>query len=197
MSIKLSEILKLKHFNDAKVLTDIPHQFDFSVEAISVQEYPAEAFVRNDEFILTTCMGCGDIDIFVHFVEGLCRLNVTAVAIAMGCYLEDIPREIISIAEKNDLVVITLPWEVTFSHIVEDVYDLLQKEKNLELEKYRILKDRLISIFLERSTLEDGLNFIEENVATPCGLFNNQGEVISKSSGFNQEDEKDNFFPTK
>ncbi|NLY09303.1 MAG: PucR family transcriptional regulator, partial [Tissierellia bacterium] len=136
MSIKLDEILKLNHFEHAKVLTDIPLQGEFPVEAISVQEYPAEAFVRNNEFILTTCMSCDEMDIFVHFIEGLCRLNVTAVAIAMGCYIEEIPREIIGIAERNNLVMITIPWEVAFSNIVEDVFNLLKLEKNLELEKY-------------------------------------------------------------
>lgn len=197
MSIKLSDVLNLKHFKDANVLTDIPLQGEFPVEAISVQEYPAEAFVRNNEFILTTCMSCEDMDIFVHFIEGLCRLNVTAVAIAMGCYLEDIPREIIGIAERNNLVMITIPWEVAFSSIVEDVFNLLKLEKNLELEQYRLLKDRLISIFLERKDLKEALNFIETTVAVPCALFDNKGDLIVKSDGFIENPQESQIFSYK
>lgn len=197
MSIKLSEILKLEHFKDANVLTDIPLQGEFPVEAISVQEYPAEAFVRNNEFILTTCMSCDDMDIFVHFIEGLCRLNVTAVAIAMGCYLEEIPREIVGIAERNNLVMITIPWEVAFSSIVEDVFNLLKLEKNLELEQYRLLKDRLISIFLERKDLKEALNFIEATVSVPCALFDNKGDLVDKSDGFIEKSQESQIFSYK
>ncbi|NLD18173.1 MAG: hypothetical protein GX666_11435 [Tissierellia bacterium] len=197
MSIKLNEILKLNHFEHAKVLTDIPLQGEFPVEAISVQEYPAEAFVRNNEFILTTCMSCDEMDIFVHFIEGLCRLNVTAVAIAMGCYIEEIPREIIGIAERNNLVMITIPWEVAFSNIVEDVFNLLKLEKNLELEKYRLLKDRLISMFLERKDLKEALNFIEDTVSVPCGIFDNKKNLITKSNGFLKDDEGLQIFSYK
>lgn len=184
MSIKLNEILELSQFQNARILTNIPLQGEFPVEAISVQEYPAEAFVRNNEFILTTCMSCDDMDIFVHFIEGLCRLNVTALAVAMGCYIEKIPDEIIEIAEKNNLVMIAIPWEVPFSKIVEDVFNLLNREKNLEIEKYSILKDRLISIFLERNDLNYALNYIENSLSIPCALYDTRGNLTEKSEGF-------------
>ena len=157
MSITLKDIINLKVFKEAKILTNLKDQLDYPVDAISVMEYPVENFVRTNEIVLSTCMSCEDEEIFNKFILDMANLDATALVIALGCYVDEIPDNIIQIAEENSLAVITIPWELRFSEIVESVFTLLAKEKNLEVEKYRLVKDRLITKFLEKLSLERAL----------------------------------------
>ncbi len=184
MSITLKDIINLKVFKEAKILTNLKDQLDYPVDAISVMEYPVENFVRTNEIVLSTCMSCEDEEIFNKFILDMANLDATALVIALGCYVDEIPDNIIQIAEENSLAVITIPWELRFSEIVESVFTLLAKEKNLEVEKYRLVKDILITKFLEKLSLERALQYIEKNLNIPCALLDSNKIEIAKSKDF-------------
>ncbi len=184
MSVTFKEVLELDILKEAKVLTNIPDQYDFTVNAISAMEYPVEEFVRENEIVLTTCMSCDNQEIFMKLIEGMVSINATALFIALGCYIEEIPDEIIKFAEEKNLSLVSIPWELRFSDVVENVFSLLALEKNNEIETYTNLKDKLISKFLEKSDLVEPLNMIEKTLKIPVALFDLNKKIISKSDNF-------------
>ena len=125
MGVAVEEVLKLPVLEKARVQT---HVYDRQVDWISVIETPVENFVRNNEFVLSTGVGCvDDVLALEGYVEDVIRSEASVLAFATGRHLYKIPDRVLKLAEKHELIVMEIPWEVRFGDILQDVLRLISE----------------------------------------------------------------------
>ena len=101
-----------------------------------------KGYVRGNEFVFTTGIVYQNSEWLLEFVKGLYEYHVSALAINIGPYIQEIPEEVIRFCDDHAFPLFTLPWEVQIidvtknycSQIIEvDIYrpDIFTYEKRI------------------------------------------------------------------
>lgn len=153
------------------------------VEWVSVIEYPVENFVRENEFVLTTGIGCHqDIDILLEFVKDVYDSGASALAIATGRYIFEIPDEIIRFAEERNFIIIELPWEIRFADIIQEVMRELNQIQQLDLKRSNGIPQKLIQMILDGKDLRQISSYVEQELNLPILVLNKKGKPVAGSA---------------
>jgi PucR family transcriptional regulator, purine catabolism regulatory protein len=182
MWLSMKDVLDTEILSPAKVRTAIHRLENIPVEWVSVMEYPVEDYIRKNEFVLSTGIGCHeDIDVFRNFVLDVLHSGASALAIALGRYIKEIPMEIIHLAEKHGFPIIELPWNIRFSDIVQAVLSRLNHWHTHTMNHYEKIQKELLHLFLSDGTLSQAADIIEQEIGTPVVIVDVHGVVKGKS----------------
>lgn len=122
-ALTLQDLLTLKILGDATVLAGSDCLAERRVDWVSVIEIPVEDFVRQDELVLTTAIGCGNDPVALcSFVEEVHGAGAAALAIAVGRHIEVVPESVGRVAESLHFPLLAIPWDVRFADISRRVY---------------------------------------------------------------------------
>lgn len=180
MLLYVKEITELQLLKTARVKTGKETLTTKTVEWVSVIESPVENFVRKNEFVLSTGIGCHEnVDLLLEFVKDVYDSGASALAIATGRYVFDIPEEVIQFAEQRQFILIDIPWEIRFADIVHEVMSKLNQLKQNELNHSKDIHHHLIQMILEEKPLDHLATYIEEQLNYPILICNHKGEAIS------------------
>lgn len=182
MAITVQEIVNLPIFNTAKVRTGIEILDRRQVEWMSAIEGPVENFVRKEEFVLTTGMGCeDDPDLLYEFVKDVYESGASALGIAIGRYVLDIPEKIIDFAEEKQFVIIELPWELRFSDIQRETMKEINRRQESFSEKARNTQKILIDFVIQDKDLSDIIHYVEDELNCSIVFADSKGRLKAKS----------------
>lgn len=183
MAITVQEIVNLPIFNSAKVRTGIEILDQRQVEWMSAIEGPVENFVRKQEFVLTTGMGCeNDPDLLYQFVKDVYESGASALAIAIGRYIFDIPDKIIQFAEEKKLVLMELPWELRFSDIQRETMKEINKRQERFSEKARQTQKILIDFVIQGKDLSYIIQYVERELNCLIVFADSKGRLKAASA---------------
>ncbi|SEH49158.1 purine catabolism regulatory protein [Halobacillus karajensis] len=175
MGVAVEEILKLPVLEQAKVQTKL---FERQVEWISVIETPVENFVRNNEFVLSTGVGCAnDVLALEEYVEDVIRSEASVLAFATGRHIYKIPDRIVQVAEENNLVVMEIPWEIRFGDILQEVLRLISEEKRQEQQRTEEIRQELINCVLNGKGLQEITAIIYNNTGIPAAISDHNKQI--------------------
>lgn len=73
------------------------------------------------ELVVTTGMGFKDETKFKKLVEGLVEVHAAGLIVNTGEYLSEVPESIKEFCDKNDLPLMTVPWEVYLVDMIKDI----------------------------------------------------------------------------
>jgi len=178
MSVSVQEIVNLPIFNTAKVLTGIELLDQREVDWMSAIERPVENFVRKNEFILTTGVGCEeDPQALYEFVLDVYESGAAALGIAVGRYIFDIPEEIITFAEQNDFILMELPWELRFADLQRETMKLINESKERSKQGGRDIQRQLIDFVIQGRTLIQIFRFFEQKMQCKLTFFDSKGRL--------------------
>lgn len=159
----LRDVLTIPLFSGAELLSGKETISTQIVDSVSVMELPVEDFVRNNELVLTTAIGCGgNTEVFLSFVKEVYLSGASAIAIAVGRHVQSIPQEIIDYCNKNNFPIIQLPWEVRFSDIIKTVLEQLNNWEQTCTIKADVLQRELLKLYLEDFSINDVLNYLSK-----------------------------------
>ncbi|MFC7395398.1 PucR family transcriptional regulator [Scopulibacillus cellulosilyticus] len=182
MKLTVEKILNLDIMKKAKVRTGKDMINNSCVQWISVIEMPVENFVRKNEFVLSTAIGCGhDTELLKQYVQDIIDSEASALVFALGRYLFDIPKEVIELAERRNFIIIELPWEIRFANVIQDVMHELNGLHYKELERSEKIQQRLLKLILEGAELDEIANFVQQNVDCPIAVTDRKGNLKGKS----------------
>jgi PucR family transcriptional regulator, purine catabolism regulatory protein len=182
MSLKIYDILKLDILKDAKVIAGEKLVKDRVVQWVSAMEMPVESFVRKNELVLTTAIGCGQsLKEFEKFVQDVMDSEATALAVALGRHVFEIPHEVIELANKNQFILIEIPWEVRFSEIIEAVMLQLNDINYKESRRSEKVQQELLNLILKETELTCIANYLYQNVAYPVIITDQIGTIQAQS----------------
>ncbi|SEM10695.1 purine catabolism regulatory protein [Mesobacillus persicus] len=178
MKLTIGDVLKLDIMKTASIRTGEEHVNERYVQWISVIETPVENFVRQNELVLSTAIGSGhDLILFKKFVEDIIESEASALLVALGRHIFDIPKEVLDLAEAHDFILIEIPWEVRFGNIIEEVMRELNNRQQKDRERSEKIQQELLKLILQEKGLKQILHFIEKQVGYPL-VITDRGGII-------------------
>src|SRR5699024_3671691 len=178
MPITVQEIVNLPIFNTAKVKSGIELLGERHVEWMSAIEGPVENFVRKYEFILTTGLGCeNDADLLFEFTKDVYESGASALGIAIGRYVFEIPQEIIGFAVEKEFVLIEIPWELRFTDLQREVMKEINIRQEGFMETAREIQKTLIDYVNHGKDLTEIIRFVDEELNCFIVFTDNSGRV--------------------
>ncbi|QBP42533.1 PucR family transcriptional regulator [Paenisporosarcina antarctica] len=182
MILTLEDILHYENLKNARIITGNNVEKERNIQWISVIEMPVENFVRKNEVVLTTAIGCNnDVETFVTFVQDIIDSEATALMIAMGRHIFDIPREVIELAEKHNFKIIEIPWEIRFSSIVEEVMKDINDIQYKERQKSEEVQQELLKLILQDKDLNHISKFIQRHINCTIIITDRLGSIQEKN----------------
>ncbi|MDW0114847.1 PucR family transcriptional regulator ligand-binding domain-containing protein [Sporosarcina saromensis] len=183
MNLPVKEILAFPILRSATVKTGQRALTDRVVEWVSVIENPVENFVRENEFVLTTGIGCNqDEEQLLRFVEDVYESGASALAIATGRHVFDIPPIVSRFAEERNFILIEIPWEIRFADIVHEIMRHLMDDRIEQDERPKDIQQQLIQMILEGRTIQVIAAFIEAEIDKQVLIVNDKGEMVAGSA---------------
>ncbi|MCM3584396.1 PucR family transcriptional regulator ligand-binding domain-containing protein [Mesobacillus maritimus] len=178
MKLTIAEIWNMEVMQGAVVRSGQCQMEERYVQWISVIEMPVENFVRKNELVLSTGIGCGkEVQTFKSFVKDIIKSGASALMIALGRHVYDIPKEVIKLAEKEQFIIIELPWEIRFANIIAEVMRDLNNRQQWNREKSEKVQQHLLKLILQEKDLNSILNYIEKQIGFPLILTDHTGMI--------------------
>ena len=185
MSILVKDILKLKSLEEMKLVGG-SIGLEKCIEWVYVSECledPLEGikWLQGGEIVIITGVGIkSDINVLTKLIEGISEKNGAALIVNVGKYIREIPEEAIKIADKFQIPLFTLPWEVRLVEVSKEISNTIILARIEE----KFMNDFLNNILFGQIDL--GINIKEK--ANYFG-YNLQGKCcicIIKINGFEE-----------
>lgn len=187
MPITVQEIMNLPIFNTAKVRTGIELLDQRHVEWMSTIEGPVENFVRKYELVLTTGLSYENNPTdFIQFIEDVYDSGASAIGIALGRYIFDIPQAVIDFAERKNFVIIELPWELRFNDLQREVMKEINRRQEGFVERAQHIQKQLIDFVVQGKDLTEMMRYVERELHSTI-IFMDKNERIKSTIESPQE----------
>ncbi|NIK13280.1 PucR family transcriptional regulator [Alkalibacillus almallahensis] len=178
MGVSMRDVLNFDIMNEAVVHTGETELDQRDIEWISVIEIPVENFVRKHEFVLSTGIGCEDHpSIFRSFVQDIIDSGATALMIATGRYVSNIPQEVLKLAQEHDFTLIEVSWQTRFSDIIHRVIQLINEENESNRNRVEALRQALVTSVLNGCTLEELMNQLYHAIEIPVAISDDEKNI--------------------
>ncbi|WP_235848997.1 MULTISPECIES: PucR family transcriptional regulator [Bacillaceae] len=173
----MKDVIQLPIMETSKVKCGKKLVNDKKVDWISVIEVPVENFVRKNELVLSTGIGCEDDPILLEqFVKDVIDSGASVLAFATGRYIYDIPERVVQLAEHYEFIIIEIPWEVRFGDILHTVFQEINKDKRWERQQAEGVRQELINCVLQEKGLQDISNILYKHINIPIVITDLLGE---------------------
>lgn len=161
----------LKDFNElpciynTKILTAKDMIKDKVIENIAVIELPVDDFIRNNELVLTTAIGChNDSELFMNFVKNVYLSKAAGLVLSIKDKSYKIPKQILDYAESKKFPIIMIPWDCRFSEIVEAVLSEIRQSNTERNNFYSDIQKDLLSSYLNSMDLSVAAHIIAKHL---------------------------------
>ncbi len=149
------------------------------LKSVSVQEYPFDDFIQENELVLSTAIGWEkETDYFLQLIEAAVKSHAAAILFAFVNQNVKIPERAITLANQFGLPLFEIPWSYRFSKIQSMVYKAITKEKQ---EYWQNLQNQLCNLFFESASLEQACQVIREKLQCSVAILDSFDRVIAQS----------------
>ncbi|SDC11733.1 purine catabolism regulatory protein [Pelagirhabdus alkalitolerans] len=187
MSLVAKDVLKLPVFANAKVKVGEAYLDENVIEWVSVIEAPVENFVRKNEFVLTTGIGCkDDTQALTTFVKDVIQSGASVLAFATGRYIYNLPDSIFKLASEANLIILDIPWEVRFGDVVASIMGEITTDKQDQREEAEVVRQQLVNCVLNDKGIEDIVQVLYKYVQLSV-CITNQHFVMRGRKFFSEE----------
>lgn len=180
--LTVKDVVRLDVMKGAKVRTAellLPRR---RVDWVSVIEVPVDDFIRENELVLSTAIGCGhDPSLFCGFVGDVSRSGASALAVAIGQYITRVPEEAVRLAEEKEMPLIEIPWSIRFSEIVQRVARELDQQQDQATRMSKDVQQHLLQLLLRGADLSEIAAATEKQWGQPVVIVDENGELLGRS----------------
>ncbi|WP_158587620.1 PucR family transcriptional regulator [Neobacillus notoginsengisoli] len=185
---KVEDLFIVDAFKDAKVIAG--HSgLNRIVESIEVSETPDVIhFLAENSLLLTTGYAYKDNPLDLGtLISEMNDHPCSGMAIKLNRFIDEIPKEVIELADSLDFPIIQIPMSLTLGSVAHQLLSFIWNTKIEELfyaiHVHKKFTDMMIKGYNLQSLVEN-LGFFLKN---PVLLLNPFGEVISSSNHFSKE----------
>ena len=101
MNYTLAELLRTSAIEGIKLLTERKDFDQIFIESVSVQELPVEGFIRKNELVLSTAVGCQENESrFFTLIQEVGRAQPAALLLAFRDEQYEVPQSVLDYANK-------------------------------------------------------------------------------------------------
>lgn len=164
----VQEALKLDPLSSAKVVAG-REGLNRVVEFVNIMEVPdVKRWMKGGEFLVTAGFAFRENPQLIHTIlDDLAAVGVAAFGIKLGAYLDTIPEELISHANRLKIPLIQLPPEVPYMDFMIPIFERLMLSQYRTLRRVEKTHERLISLALRGVGMEGICQTLGEILDTP------------------------------
>lgn len=153
---------------------------DRIIKLVNVIEVPdIKDWLIDGEFLLTTGYSFRE---YPELLETLIpRMNEThsaALAIKTKRYLDEIPIEMINSANKYNIPLLEVPFDLSFSEIIAPILGVVFNKQNKILQKLEQAHKKLMDLALNGSPLEELCKETGKLISNPVAIVDREGTLI-------------------
>lgn len=121
------------------------------------------SWVREGNLLLTTAFALRDnVEAQLELISNLVEKGLSGIVVAVGRYFQQIPPEMIRLADELDFPIITLPFEVPFVEVTRAIHERILSEQYALLQQSLHIHKVLTQLVLGGK----GLDALAESLAT-------------------------------
>jgi len=189
----LKDFFQSYHFKWIKSYLPYETDFDLPICYVSVNEMPVESFIRENELVISTAVGCEkNEDLMFQLIKDIHKSKATALLLSNINDSLILPKKVMEYIIGNQFPVFLIPWEYRFADIIEFVIDKINNYKSKESTKYEAVEKLLLDAYLKNSELSDAVLILEKKFNCSITLYdinlkpkNNRRDVPANQKEFN------------
>lgn len=183
MSVTIQTIMNLPIMKGARLMSATGQTND--VQYITVTEAPKVHFPNYNEgiFVLTTLSAyCESLERCNNLIRGLCEVNVAAIGIKLGRFIDSIDPSTIEIAERHHVALIALPPSVYFRDIISEVFSAITGRQKDLLNQINTMNELLLNSIVHNRTIQSLLDLLCDQIDCYCSCLSSPEDKIAESS---------------
>lgn len=144
----VSDILKIPKLRSLKVVAGEKGLYK-KIKHVTVMEVPnIGKWMKGNDFVITSLYAVkDDVKKQCNIIRELSELSCSCIAIKVGEYLNEIPKELKDIANECELPLIKIPYELTYIDIIMEAMQLIFQEKNHDSIIQKHIKNIIFDIY--------------------------------------------------
>lgn len=177
-------MLEMNAFINSKVLAGHDGINNNVYNATLIDAPDGYKWCKKGDFIVTTGYPfsgnrVGDLGL-MQLLEKLVIMECAGIGIKLGRYINSVPDEVISYANKNNLPIITLPNELSWSDVIVPVISEINKQHKYELEMTHKVYEHFHNHLKMKGDLQDLAHLLHSIVGLPVTIYiRNSNEIIN------------------
>jgi purine catabolism regulator len=184
-ALTVRDVLSLPTLAGAEVVAG-ERGLDRPVRWVNIMEVPdILPWVKPHELLVTTGFalrhpGHGapyDASAVARLVDGLVERDVSALGVKSGRYLDDLPQDMLDIADRHGFPVLVLPYDVAFDEVISEVFTQLLGRQAWALDVADRLHRSLTSLVLSGGDLPQIASEVAELFDTAVVICTPDGRV--------------------
>lgn len=188
----VKEFVNLDIIPNYRIITGENLIENIPIEYISVIETPVDSFIRKNELVISTAIGCDNDELLLEFILDIIKSQAAALIIAKPDDNFDLSEQIIEIIEEKQFPIITIPWEVRFSDLLEIVLQIIRDNTLIERNFYEQVQTQLLKSYLKPENIDCAAKIIASNFQCEVAILDINYQLI----GYSKE-EFTTYSPTK
>lgn len=156
------------------------------IEYISVIELPVGDFIRENELVLSTALGCEEHpDLMFELVHDVHKAKACALLIAVQSDHICLPQKVKAYLKQHDFPLILIPWQSRFADITEVVIQYIRNDTVTETSFYETVQKQLLSAYLDNSGARNAAEILAENFKSDVIIFDTEGNPKTSNRPLN------------
>ncbi len=153
---------------------------DRVIKLVNVIEVPdIMDWLIDGEFLLTTGYSFREYpDAMNNLISRIYQSNSAGLAIKTKRYLDEIPAEIVSAANKYNVPLLEVPYDLSFSEIIAPILGVVFNKQNKILQKLEQTHKKLMDLVLHGSPLEELCKETGKLINNPVAIMSREGFLI-------------------
>ena len=143
------------------------------IENVDIMEVPDGIYwVRPGDFIVTTGYSIKKGDTFLEYiVKTMINRKVAALGIKVGRFIQEIPKDILDIADKNDFPIIQIPSTTSYASIIRPILTRLENQDSYDLHLIKEVKKDLKDLMEKEGEISDIMDLISQYIGCETYLY--------------------------
>ncbi|HEX6922759.1 MAG TPA: PucR family transcriptional regulator ligand-binding domain-containing protein, partial [Bacillales bacterium] len=179
MGITVEEALQMPELNKTKLVAGF-QGVGREIKWVTILEIIEDvARIHEGEFLITTGYGlnnhpenCGKI------IERLAKQNLSGVAVHTGYYVKEIPQPMIEAANKNQLPLIEIPKQMTFSAVTKVILEKVVNSQMKLVSYAHHIQEELTSLVLQNYGMSTITRKLAKMTDSELRILDKTGEEI-------------------
>lgn len=183
MEITIKDLLKVGPLKTSQVVAGY-QKLDNVVKGVTIIEAPDIVnWLSGGELLLTSLYsGPGEGMNYREYIHKMSQKEVSALAIKVRRFVDEIPTEIIEAANEYGLPIIELDGSVRFVDIMYPVMEELFNSQVVKLKYYKDVQERFTTLALQCEGLEAICCNLEELVGNPVVVYDKNFKCIRSTN---------------
>ncbi|MGW1005492.1 PucR family transcriptional regulator [Streptomyces sp. NPDC002520] len=153
------------------------------IRVVNVMEVPdIVRWMRGGELLLTTAYAVrDDSEALSALVPGLAERGLAALGVKVGPYLPALPPRMLAAADELGFPVLELPGSVMFNDILSEVLGTVLNRQALELERSRVIHERLTAVAVDGGSYQELMNVLLELSGCAAAVLDEHGWILASA----------------